>query len=94
MARDPLGPRDLEALGQLARVEPPAELDAWVRAKLRAAVAEQAPVPAGSRANPPLAPVSVPLGERLALAIGTVACGVQVSAFVLRMIWSALSLGR
>jgi hypothetical protein len=36
----------------------------------------------------------MPLAERLALAVGAVACGVQASALVLRVVWNALSLGR
>jgi hypothetical protein len=103
-------PTDREKLARFAHVQPPAELDAWVRARLRAAVAEQAPDaataaaprPMGadpsslprdpSRARPVAAPV--PLLERLALTVGAVACGVQASAFLLRMVWNALSLGR
>jgi hypothetical protein len=100
---------DLERLARWANVEPPAELDAWVRTRLRAAVAQQAPAAASataksgraapsslsrdrSRALP--AAARVPRVERLGLAVGAVACGVQGSAFLLRLVWSALSLGR
>jgi hypothetical protein len=102
---------DRVELARFAHVEPPAELDAWVRTRLRAAIAEQAPDAAiaaaprsmaaeqpsslprdPSRARP--VAVQVPLVERLALAVGAVACGVQASAFLLRMVWTALSLGR
>jgi len=118
MSPDPLLSPDTEDLARFARVEPPAELDAWVRARLRAAVAEHAPaassaaVPVSARnersygvsPEPSRAPLprrvparvaaSVPLVERLALAVGAVACGVQASGFVLRVVWNALSLGR
>jgi hypothetical protein len=104
-----------DPLARFARVEPPAELDAWVRERMRAAVAQHAhPAPAGTaaraaaqdprsshaRAGQPArtaarrVPASMPLAERLALAVGAVACGVQASALVLRVVWSVLSLGR
>jgi hypothetical protein len=103
---------DAKQLARFARVEPPAELDAWMRVKLRAAVAARA-VPASaspampvgmrrslprsvsrepSKASPARAPESVPLVERLALAVGVVACGVQASAFVIRLVCAALAL--
>lgn len=115
MSLDPLLPRDTEELARFARVEPPAELDAWVRAQLRAAVAERAhptQVDAMGRAPAhdenglharsgepmrtatPRVPASMPLAERLALAVGALACGVQASGFVLRAVWNVLSLGR
>jgi hypothetical protein len=87
MSPDPLLSRDTEELARFARVEPPAELDAWVRAQLRAAVAERAHAT-------PRVPASMPLAERLALAVGALACGVQASGFVLRAVWNVLSLGR
>jgi hypothetical protein len=103
-----------DPLARLARVEPPPELDAWVRERMRAAVARHAqPAPAGTAARAaaqdprrsharagepalttPRVPASMPLAERLALAVGAVACGVQASGFVLRVVWNALSLGR
>ena len=106
---------DPEQLARFARVEPPAELDAWVRSRLRAAVAEHSPAAASaavprsepscgaspepsravpSRWVPARSPASVPLVERLALTVGAVACGVQASSLVLRMVWSVLTLGR
>jgi hypothetical protein len=115
MSPDPLLSRDTEELARFARVEPPAELDAWVRARLRAAVAERAhharvDVMSGAPAHDdsglrarsgepmrtatPRVPASMPLAERLALAVGAVACGVQASGFVLRAVWNVLSLGR
>jgi hypothetical protein len=106
-----------DPLARFARVEPPAELDAWVRERMRAAVAQHAqPARAGTaarataldhgrsrshaRAGQPArtatsrVPASMPLAERLALAVGAVACGVQASALVLRVVWNVLSLGR
>ncbi|HTV20344.1 MAG TPA: hypothetical protein VMG12_16790 [Polyangiaceae bacterium] len=88
---------DPEQLARFASVEPPPELDAWVRARLRAAVAEQARVSAVPRAAdtaPARAPVSVPLIERLALAVGIVACGVQASGVLVRVFWTAVMFGR
>lgn len=103
---------DRDRLARLAHVEPPPELDAWVRTRWRAALAEHArdaasaaAAPTPMRADAPSslprdpsramrAAVRVPIGERLALTVGAVACGVQASAFLLRMVWSALSLGR
>jgi hypothetical protein len=104
-----------DPLARFARVEPPAELDAWVRERMRAAVAQHAPLAragtaagaaaldhgrsharAGQPAPPATSrvPASMPLAERLALAVGAVACGVQASALVLRVVWNVLSLGR
>ena len=129
---------DPEQLARFVRVEPPAELDAWVRSRLRAAVAERAPdgasapvvraaglrsaaapsrsplpmsapstlaesscgvspersevVPA--RGVPARAPASVPLVERLALSVGAVACGIQASGLLVRLLCSVLTLGR
>lgn len=104
-----------DPLARFARVEPPAELDAWVRERMRAAVAQHAqparaataagaaaqdhrrsPARAGeaARATTPRTAASMPLAERLALAAGAVACGVQASALVLRVVWNVLSLGR
>jgi hypothetical protein len=113
---------DLDELARFAHVEPPAQLDAWVRARLRAAVAERAAdgasgavaprsalaAPsepchgvsrepsraAASRTMPARTPVAVPLVERVALAVGAVACGVQASGLVIRVLWSVLTLGR
>jgi hypothetical protein len=122
-------PPDLEQLARFARVEPPADLDAWVRARLRAAVIEHAPAaPSGAglpssglpssglpssarrepshgvspepsralsaRRAPARTAASVPLVERLALAVGAVACGIQASGLVVRVLWSVLTLGR
>jgi hypothetical protein len=104
-----------DPLARFGRVEPPAELDAWVRERLRAAVAQHAlPARAGTaaraaahgrgsspartaeaaRATTARVPAPMPLAERLALAAGAVACGVQASALVLRVVWNVLSLGR
>jgi hypothetical protein len=124
MSPDPLLSRGTEELARFARVEPPAELDAWVRARLRAAVGEHAPAaasaaglllsgppltgtprsarsepsngvsPEAARTVPARVPVAVPLVERLALAVGAVACGVQASGFVVRLLCSVLTLGR
>jgi hypothetical protein len=106
---------DPEELARFVRVEPPAELDAWMRARLRAAVTEHARAtadgaatsssatpdgalharaPEPSRATPARVPVSIPLAERLVLALGAVACAVQASGLVIRIVWSALTLGR
>jgi hypothetical protein len=104
-----------DPLARFGRVEPPAELDAWVRERLRAAIAQHpqparagtaaraatqghqsSPARAGEagRATTTRVPASMPLAERVALAVGAVACGVQASALVLRVVWTALSLGR
>jgi hypothetical protein len=117
---------DPKQLARFARVEPPAELDAWVRAKLRASVTERCAAvseragadddaterfaarsgtgllgrasepsearPTRARASRAAAPV--PFIERVVLATGAVACGIQASGFVLRLVWSALTLGR
>jgi hypothetical protein len=104
-----------DPLARFARVEPPAELDAWVRERMRAAVARHAqPALAGAAARATVqdhgrshadagqpartatsrVPVSMPLAERFALAVGAVACGLQASALVLRVVWNVLSLGR
>lgn len=122
MSPDPLLSPDPEELARFARVEPPPELDAWMRDRLRAAVAQQATrgsstaalrmsqpavsardeplgvAPEPRRSDPsrltPARAAAVPFVERLALGVGAVACGVQASSLVIRMVWSALTLGR
>lgn len=89
---------DPEQLARFATVEPPPELDAWVRGRLRAAVTDPARGgPAAQRASdtaPEQVPVAVPLVERLTLAVGILACGVQASGVLVRIFWHAVMLGR
>lgn len=82
---------DPEQLARFAHVEPPPALDAWVRSRLEDAVAARARrTPAPAHSTRARVPQSIPLAERVALAVGFVACSVQASGFVLRWVWSAL----
>lgn len=87
---------DLDAIARIARVNPPRELDALVRARYRAVVLERRddlsrdgasrPRPGTSRAR---VAVTVPLAERCAYVLGLLAYGAQASAA--HWVWHALT---
>ena len=90
---------EIDALARMARVEPPAELDALVRGRYRAAVLEQrrfarSRVTASAPASRARLAASVPLAERCAYALGLLAYGAQASGFAAHWVWHVLTSGR
>lgn len=79
--------RDLAGLSRLARVEPPAELDALVRGRLKAVVLERRAAAEGAPHAPPARAANVPLAERCIYAVGLVAYGTQAVSILARVVW-------
>lgn len=79
---------ELEGLQRLARVEPPPELDALVRGRLRSAVLERAAAESASQASAPSSRAAdVPLAEWCVYAIGLLAYGTQAVSILARVVW-------
>lgn len=90
---------ELDALAQIARVEPPPELDALLRGRYRAVVLERrgelsrnatTGQPSGT-ARVRVA-VAIPLAERCMYVLGLLAFGAQASAA--HWLWHTLTSGR
>jgi hypothetical protein len=85
--------RDLEGLSRLARVEPPPELDALVRGRLRAAVLERRALAQGAPAMsaPASRAADVPFVERCVYAVGLLAYGTQAVSILARVLWRSFA---
>jgi hypothetical protein len=82
--------RGLEGLSRMARVEPPPELDALVRGRLRTAVLERRAAAQGVAtmgAPASRAAANVPLVERCVYAVGLLAYGTQAVSILERVVW-------
>jgi hypothetical protein len=89
---------ELDALAQIARVEPPPELDALVRGRYRAVVERRGELSRNATTGQPsVTPrvrvaVAIPLAERCMYVLGLLAFGAQASAA--HWLWHTLTSGR